>query len=314
MKVYVDGQHGTTGLLVNERLIEHPEVELMTIPYNQRHDVEVRKKKLNEADFVFLCLPDEAAKEAVKLIENERTRIIDASTAHRIHEDWSYGFPEHSIAYRKNIIKNRLVANPGCHATAAISLIQPLVVEGIVESCHHFSFHSITGYTGGGKQMIADYETEDGDNREIYHVPRPYGMGLTHKHVPEIVKHTGLVSTPIMMPIVGPFPRGLAVTVPLFKEQLKDRLTKVQLVDFYRTYYAQAPMIHVHEVDDPSGLVKGMFDVKGTQGKNHLDLFIYGNEEQYQVISRIDNLGKGASGAAIQNMNIMMGIKEDTAL
>lgn len=314
MKVYVDGQHGTTGLLVKERLLNHPEVELITIPYEQRHDLDIRKSKLNDADVVFLCLPDDAARQAVQWIQNERTRIIDASTAHRTHEDWNYGFPEHSPAYREGIASGRLVANPGCHATAAISLMQPLVSEQIVIPSYGFTFHSITGYTGGGKQMIAEYESHKRGEEDAYKVPRPYAMGLTHKHIPEIVKHVGLDTTPIMMPIVGDFPRGLAVTIPLYRSQLKDRLTKDQLVDLYSEYYKEAPMIHVHRADDPEGLYQGMFDIKGGQGKNNLEIFIYGNDENYQVISRIDNLGKGASGAAIQNMNIMMGMKEDMTL
>lgn len=310
-KIYVDGQHGTTGLLVNERLANHPQVEILEIPYEKRHDRELRKKLLNEADLVFLCLPDEAVEEAVGLITNPITRIIDASTANRVNEAWAYGLPELSAAHRDKVAKSSKVSNPGCHASAAIVALYPLVQEGIISRETAVPLFSITGYTGGGKKMIETYETT---TERAYKAPRQYALGLNHKHVPEIMVHSGLKVKPIFMPVVSNYPRGLAVTLPLSVKDLEKPVTKQGLYELYQKYYGDSIFIRVHTVDETKDLVDNAFDVQGSNDTNYLDLYIYGNEGQIQVISRLDNLWKGASGAAIQNMNIMLGMDETTGL
>ncbi len=310
-KVYVDGQHGTTGLLVNERLEQHPLVEILTIPYDERHNREMRIKLLNSADIVFLCLPDEAAKEAAQLVTNSETKIIDASTAHRTHKDWSYGFPELSPGHKALVKESKRLSNPGCHASAGIAALYPLVQTGIFNPKIQLTFFSITGYSGGGKQMIHTYKTTD---NLAYRAPRQYALSMNHKHIPEIMARSGLEKKPLFAPIVGNFERGLAVTIPFAVDQMDKPMTKEELVDFYKDYYKDAYYIRVHEADSVDGLVDNCIHVQGNNDSNFLDIFVYGNEDQIQVITRLDNLGKGASGAAIQNMNIMLGIDEKTGL
>lgn len=310
-KVYVDGQHGTTGLLVNERLKNHPQVEILDIPFEERHNKELRIQLLNEADIVFLCLPDDAAKESVTLITNPKTKIIDASTAHRVDENWTYGLPELNADQREALKGARYVTNPGCHSTAAIVALYPLIQEGVLAHEAQVTLLSITGYSGGGKQMIETYVTTE----EIaYKAPRQYAFNMNHKHIPEVMKYADLLTQPLFMPVVANYERGLAVTIPLAKNQLHTKITPKELVQLYKSYYGNEQFITVHEVNDATGLVDGGFNVQGCNNTNMLDLFIYGNDEQFHIISRLDNLGKGASGAAIQNMNIMLGIDEKTGL
>lgn len=310
-KVYVDGQHGTTGLLVNERLENHPLVEILTIPFEDRHNKDLRVQLLNEADVVFLCLPDDAAKEAVTLITNPNTKIIDASTAHRTDDNWAYGFPELSENHLELVKGCRYLSNPGCHATASIAALYPLVSEGIISDEMQLSIFSITGYSGGGKQMIHQYEHTDSI---AYKAPRQYALSLEHKHVPEIMKRAGLKKMPIFMPVVANFARGLAVTIPFTLEQMDKPMSKSELATFYKHYYKDAHYINVHDADNMDELVDNCMHIQGNNDTNYLDIFIYGNEEQIQIISRLDNLGKGASGAAIQNMNIMLGLEETIGL
>lgn len=310
-KVYVDGQHGTTGLLVNERLEKHPLVDILEIPFEERHNIEKRTQLLNKADIVFLCLPDEAAKESVKLVTNPKTKIIDASTAHRINDDWAYGFSELSGEHLEKIKNSKYVSNPGCHATASIAVLYPLIQEGILSGEEYLSIFSITGYSGGGKQMIATYESTD---VVAYTSPRQYALGLTHKHVPEIMSRANVQTKPIFMPIVSNYKRGLAITLPLHISQLKKKVNKQELVDLFNRYYEDKTFIHVYKEDSSEPLVDNCINVQGCNDTNNLDIMVYGNEEQIQIIARLDNLGKGASGAAIQNMNIMLGIDETTGL
>jgi N-acetyl-gamma-glutamyl-phosphate reductase len=310
-KVYVDGQHGTTGLLVNERLEKHPNVKLLKIDYNERHNSEQRKKLLNEADVVFLCLPDEAAKESVSMITNPETKVIDASTAHRTHADWAYGFAELSQAHRKKIQGTHRLSNPGCHATAAISILYPLIQAGIMDGDMDISLFSITGYSGGGKQMIETYKNS---TDLAYEAPMQYALDLNHKHVPEIMTQAGLNHRPIFMPVVSNFERGLAVTIPVFRQALKKRVTREECALILKDHYKDAHFVRVHEIDDEEALVDKRMHIQMNNDSNYLDLFIYGNETQFQFIACLDNLGKGASGAAIQNMNIMLGIEENTGL
>ncbi len=310
-KVYVDGQHGTTGLLVNERLEQHPLVEVLTIPYEERHNKDMRIQLLNEADIVFLCLPDDAAKEAAQLVANPETKIIDASTAHRTHEDWTYGFAELSKGHLKAVQGAKRLSNPGCHATASIAALYPLIQGRILEDDLQLTIFSLTGYSGGGKQMIETYKTTDAI---AYKAPRQYALSMNHKHIPEIMVRSGLKKKPLFAPIVANFERGLAVTIPFAVDQMKKPMTKEDLADFYKDFYKDAHYIRVHEADNVDSLVDNCIHVQGNNDTNYLDIFVYGNEDQIQVISRLDNLGKGASGAAIQNMNIMLGIDETTGL
>ena len=258
-----------------------------------------------------MCLPDEAAKEAVTLITNLNTKIIDASTAHRTNDNWVYGLPELSVNHLELVKGSRLLSNPGCHATASIAALYPLVSKGIISSDSQVSIFSITGYSGGGKQLIHKYEHTDSF---AYKAPRQYALSLEHKHVPEIVKRAGLTKKPVFMPLVANFARGLAVTIPITLEQMDKPMTKVELVKLYKDYYKEAHYIHVHDVDNMEDLVDNCVNIQGSNDTNYLDIFVYGNAEQIQIIARLDNLGKGASGAAIQNMNIILGIDETTGL
>jgi len=309
--VYVDGQHGTTGLLVNERLEKHPDVHILTIPFEERHNKELRIQLLNEADVVFLCLPDDAAKEAAALVTNENTKIIDASTAHRTNDQWAYGFSELSQNHLESIKETTRLSNPGCHATAAISVLYPLIVNEIINEELQLSIFSITGYTGGGKQMIRTYEHT---NSIEYKAPRQYSLSLEHKHVPEIMKRAGLKKKPMLIPVVSDFARGLAVTIPISLDQMDKPKSKKELVELYKEHYKNSKFIQVHEADDMDALVDNCVHIQANNDTNYLDIYVYGNEEQVQIISVLDNLGKGASGAAIQNMNIMLGLDETIGL
>ncbi len=310
-KVYVDGQHGTTGLLVNERLEKHPEAQILKIPFEERHNKELRIKLLNDADVVFLCLPDDAAREAAAMVTNPETRIIDASTAHRINDDWAYGLPELSNGHLDRVKNGKRLSNPGCHATAAIAALYPLVSGGVISPELQLSIFSITGYSGGGKKMIETYETTD---EVAYQAPRQYALSLEHKHVPEIIARAGLSKRPLFMPVVSNFARGLAVTIPVALDQLSKSMTKETLAAYLQDYYEGTTFIRVHDADDSEALVDNCVHVQQNNDTNYLDLYVYGNDSQIQIISVIDNLGKGASGAAIQNMNIMMGLDETMGL
>ncbi len=310
-KVYVDGQHGTTGLLVNERLENHPNVSLLKIDYHERHNLEARKALLNEADIVFLCLPDLAAKESVAMITNPMTKVIDASTAHRTHAEWTYGFAELSDEHRQAIRTSKRLSNPGCHATAAISILYPLIQAKILDADTSLSFFSLTGYSGGGKQMIETYQTT---TDMAYQAPMQYALNLSHKHVPEIMVQAGLKQRPIFMPIVGNFERGLAVTVPLTLDAFKKTMTKQMCASILQEHYKDAHYVRVHCADDDASLIENRMNIQMNNYTNYLDIFVFGNDTQLQCIACLDNLGKGASGAAIQNMNIMLGLEENTGL
>jgi N-acetyl-gamma-glutamyl-phosphate reductase len=282
------------------------DIRLLSIPEELRKDTEARKERIDRADIVFLCLPDAAAKEAVSLCQNPNTKIIDASTAHRTAEGWAYGFPELSCDFRSAVAKGKRIANPGCHASGFISLVYPLVKEGIVSPDYPFVAHSVTGYSGGGKKMIASYEAPERD-KEL-DSPRQYGLTLSHKHLPEMTKVCALSHAPVFNPIVADYYCGMCVTVPLYAELMKVKLTPQKLADFYRGFYAGAKFI---SVDDAPHSFLGANHLAGS---NRMEIFIGGNAEQLLLCSRFDNLGKGASGAAVQNMNIALGFDEETGL
>lgn len=301
--IFIDGSAGTTGLEIVERLSLRKDVSLITLPEEKRKEISSRKQAINSADLVFLCLPDQASIEAVSLIENEKVKVIDTSTAHRTASGWEYGFAELS-GKREKIQKAMRIANPGCHASGFIALIEPLVSAGVLDKNAKLSCFSLTGYTGGGKKMIAEYQAECVD--ELYRAPRQYGLSQTHKHLPEMTKICNLNNLPVFCPIVAPYPRGMEVTVPLFKNDIKCGLNALK--EIYKQYYTGEV---VKYVDADEG---GFLSANALAGKDSMQISVFGNEDRMILVSRFDNLGKGASGAAIQNMNIMLGVEETTGL
>ena len=306
-KVYIDGKEGTTGLQIYERLGTWTDIELLLIDEDKRKDTEERRKFLNAADLVFLCLPDAAAVEAVSLIDNPNTRVIDASTAHRINPEWDYGFPELSSDHRAAIAGSKRVANPGCHATGFISVVYPMVAMGILPKDTPVSSFSLTGYSGGGKKMIAQYESADKE-AELF-APCVYGMGQGHKHLPEMQTVCGLGCKPVFSPIVDDYYKGMATTVPFHMSQLKGVTTVEEVRQKLADYYAGQKMVTVAPTVD-TGKLYG----NAKAGKDTLEIIVAGNDEQFTVTALFDNLGKGASGAAVQNMNIMLGLDETSGL
>jgi N-acetyl-gamma-glutamyl-phosphate reductase len=309
--VFVDGQEGTTGLRIHEYLAARSDIELLRVDPGRRKDSAERARLLNAADVAFLCLPDAAAKEAVALVTNPRTCIIDASTAHRVSAGWTFGLPELAPGQREALRRAKRIANPGCHSTAFIALVRPLVDAGLLARDHAITATSITGYSGGGRKMIEQYEA-GGDARLA--APRPYALKLTHKHVPEMMAYTGLATRPVFMPIVGPFYKGLSVSVPLHLSQLAPGADGAALVRTYERHYEGERFIRVMPLSDPATLEDGFFDVQGANDTNRIDLFVFADATQAILIAREDNLGKGASGAAVQCMNLHLGVDEGTGL
>ncbi len=310
-KIFVDGQEGTTGLRIHEVLAARSDIEVLRIDADRRKDAAERKRLLNAADIAFLCLPDAAAREAVALISNPQTCVIDASTAHRTEAGWAFGLPELAPGQRDAIRRSKRIANPGCHASAFIMLLRPLVDAGIVPRDLAVSATSITGYSGGGKKMIAQYEA-GGDARLTS--PRPYGLTLAHKHIPEMQAHTGLAAKPLLMPIVSNFYKGLAVTVPLHHSQLKPGACAADIQRAFEKHYADERFVRVMPMSDPATLEDGFFDVQACNDTNFVDLFVFTGAAQTLLIARLDNLGKGASGAAVQAMNVHLGRDEGLGL
>ena len=308
-KVFVDGQEGTTGLQINEYLAKRADVALLKIDSDKRKDLAERKRLINESDVTFLCLPDDAAKESVALVDNPKTCIIDASTAHRVDPAWTFGLPELAKEQRAKIRASKRIANPGCHASAFILALKPLVAAGLLPADTQIAANSITGYSGGGKSMIAHYQSP-----QRIDAPRPYALGLTHKHLPEMAAYTGLTAAPIFQPIVGPFYTGLAVTVFLHPRQFTRPATPADVQKLLADYYAGEPFIRVAPVDLDGNTDGGFFNVEASNDTNRVDLFVFGNEERMLVVGRLDNLGKGASGAAVQAMNVHLGVEESLGL
>ncbi len=303
-KVFIDGSVGTTGLRIVERLTRRRDIELLSLPEELRKNVDARREKLNEAEIVFLCLPDDAARESVSLIENDTTKVIDTSTAHRTADGWAYGFPELS-GRREKIASSKRVANPGCHASGVIALVAPLVEKGIIAPDIALSAVSITGYSGGGKKMIAEYEAEGRD--VLLNAPRMYGLSQSHKHIPEILAVCGLSKAPVFSPIVAPFYSGMEVVVSLAYEDFAASVDEIKKL--YSEYYANG-LVRFNENADESGFLSA----GALSGRDDMEISVFGNEERITLVSRFDNLGKGASGAAIQNMNILLGVDEATGL
>ena len=307
-KVYIDGQSGTTGLQIYDRIGQREDLELLRIPEELRHDPDERKKYLNSADIVFLCLPDEGAREAVSFIENPDVRVIDASTAHRTNPDWTYGYPELSKAQREAIRTSKRVANPGCHATGFISTTAPLVAMGVIPKDYPMSCYSLTGYSGGGKKMIAEYEAEG--RSELLDAPGIYGLNLHHKHLPEMQTVTGLAYPPVFMPVVDDYYKGMATTIMLQNRLLPGQPSAEEICAKLADYYRNEHFVSVV----PFGENDSKLYANKLAGTNRLEIVVCGHEEQTTVTTLFDNLGKGASGAAVQNMNIMLGLPEETGL
>lgn len=306
VNVFIDGKEGTTGLKIFERLGDRQDICIHTLPEEFRKEADARREQINAADIVFLCLPDAAAKESVSLCENNSVKIIDASTAHRTNPEWAYGFPELSLAHRKKVESSKRVAVPGCHASGFISLVYPLIAGGIVSPEYPFVCHSVTGYSGGGKKMISEYE--DKNRSAELDAPRQYGISQSHKHLPEMKAVCGLQFEPIFNPIVADYYSGMCVTVPLYGRLLAKKMSVNELKSYFTEYYASSSFVDVSQEDTVYLSANILSDT------NKMRLFVGGNDERIVLSSVFDNLGKGASGAAVQCMNIMLGLDERTGL
>ena len=306
-KIFIDGSAGTTGLRIAERLESRKDIELIKLTEENRKDINARKAALNSADIAFLCLPDAAAIEAVSLIDNPNTVVLDTSTAHRTNPDWAYGFPELSVGAEEKVKNSKRIAVPGCHASGFISLIYPLIEKGILDKDILLSCFSLTGYSGGGKKMIAEYEGAERD--ELLDARREYGIAQTHKHLPEMKAITGIINAPAFIPVVGSFYSGMEVTIPIFASQLNDGFTVEDIKKTYKEKY-NGPVVNYVESFDEGGFVSA----NKLNGRDSMEISVSGNDDRILLISRYDNLGKGASGAAVECMNIVLGVDKTTGL
>ena len=302
--VFIDGSAGTTGLKIVNRLSERKDINLIKLSEELRKDEKARKEALNSADVAFLCLPDQAAIDAVKLVDNPNVKIIDTSTAHRVNELWQYGFAEINN-FEQKIACSKRIANPGCHASGFIALVNPLISAGVISKDVALSCFSLTGYTGGGKKMIAEYESED--KPLLYDAPRQYALGQTHKHLPEMQKYCSLDLSPIFCPIVADYDRGMEVTVPIFAKDIKCDIESIKEI-YNKTYTGKVVRLANENTE------QGFLSANSMRGKDSMEVSVYGNKDRIILVSRFDNLGKGASGAAIQNMNILLGVGQTKGL
>ncbi|MBO5312932.1 MAG: N-acetyl-gamma-glutamyl-phosphate reductase [Clostridia bacterium] len=304
-KIFIDGKAGTTGLRIEERLSGRDDIEIVTISEDKRKDPEEKKKILNSVDVAFLCLPDQASRESVALIDNPDVIVIDTSTAHRTDDSWAYGFPELDKSFEEKIKSSKRIAVPGCHASGFIALIYPLVKNGFLSKDALLTAHSITGYSGGGKKMIAEYE--DDELPMLLQGPRQYGITQSHKHLPEMTKITGIENAPVFCPIVGDFYSGMEVTIPLFKSQLqKGGIEDIKEL-YSKTYNTD---IVFYNSDSEEGFLSAV----KLEGKDSMQIEVYGNDDRIILVARYDNLGKGASGAAVECLNIVLGVDKRKTL
>lgn len=304
-KVFIDGSAGTTGLRIAERLENRKDITLIKLTEENRKDIEARRKALNKADIAFLCLPDAASREAVALTENANTVLLDTSTAHRTNDDWAYGFPELSPQHREKVINSKRIAVPGCHASGFIALIYPLVESGILPKDALLSCFSLTGYSGGGKGMIAEYEDSELD--ELLTAPRQYGIAQTHKHLPEMSKICGIENAPAFVPVVSNYYSGMEVTIPLFASGIKGSIEDIKAI--YKNKYTGPIVKYVEDFAE-----NGFVSANKLSFNDGMEISVAGNSDRILLIARYDNLGKGASGAAIQCMNLVLGTDETKGL
>lgn len=311
--IFIDGREGTTGLQIQERLKARSDLTLLEIADRDRKNPEVKREVFNAADLVILCLPDEASRESVRLLEGGKTRIIDTSTAFRTAEDWVYGIPELHPEQREAIRRAGRVANPGCHATGFIMALYPLIREQIVPLDYPVAAQSLTGYSGGGKKLIGVYEPEAGATGHL-RGPRFYALNLKHKHLPEMQKVTGLEYPPLFTPIVGHFYQGMVVSIPLVSRLLAKKISAREVCQLLADYYRGEPFVRVIPFGEEGFLDSGFLSPLECNQTNRIDLFVFGDDQQILLTARLDNLGKGASGAAVQNMNLMLGLEETLGL
>jgi N-acetyl-gamma-glutamyl-phosphate reductase len=309
--VFIDGQEGTTGLKIRERLAGRTDFKLLEIDPAKRKDDAARRECLLNADIAILCLPDDASRQAYEWVRDHNTRLIDTSTAHRVAPGWAYGLPELSPAHREAIRSARFVANPGCHATGFLLATYPLITTGAVQSSYPFVVNSVTGYSGGGKKLIAKYEQGDPN---LLAGPQPYSLGLRHKHLPEMQRIAGLDLAPAFLPIRGRFYNGMIVSTIIQPRLLSRPTTPTVLREQFASYYAKERFIRVLPLAAESALDDGGFSPLGCNDTNRADVFVSGHDEQVFIGVRLDNLGKGASGAAVQNLNLMLGVPEENGL
>jgi N-acetyl-gamma-glutamyl-phosphate reductase len=312
IQVFVDGQEGTTGLQIHELLARRSDVSVLRIAPELRKDNTERARLLNAADVAFLCLPDAAARESAALVQNPATCVIDASTAHRTDPAWVFGLPELTPDQRDKLRRTKRISNPGCHSTAFILLVRPLLDAGLLDADARLTATSITGYSGGGRKMIEQYEARP--LTQHLSSPRPYGLGLAHKHVPEMLVQSALRARPIFMPIVANFYKGLSVSVPLHLSAMKKAADPRELHSALKERYAGERFVKVMPFGDATVLDGGYFDVQACNDTNRCELFVFASGDQAILMSRLDNLGKGASGAAVQSMNVHLGLDEGVGL
>ncbi len=312
-KVFIDGQAGTTGLKIFDRLKSRDDLDILLIEEDKRKDIDTKISLLNEADIVILCLPDQASIESVKLIKNPETKVIDTSTAHRTDDNWVYGLPELNKNQRNLIKSNRLISNPGCYPTGVILLLNPLTFSGIMSPDYSVSVNAVSGYSGGGKKLIETYENDNNTNQELLSY-RPYALGVRHKHVSEMQKYSGLNNPPIFVPSVGNFYNGMLISIPIFPEHLNKNVKAKDIIEIYRNYYKNEQFIDLIQCESKDFLSDGFLSPLECNETNKVELFVFDHDNRILLMSRLDNLGKGASGAAVQNLNIMLGFDESISL
>lgn len=308
--IFIDGQSGTTGLQIQERLSGRSDINLLKIADQDRKDTKIKQDLLNSADLVILCLPDEAAIESVSLVTNPDVKILDASTAHRVNPDWVYGLPELNPEQRKKIQDSRLIANPGCYPTGFILAINPLVEAGLLPKEKLVKVNAVSGYSGGGHKLMEQYEERAKKTPDKIWSYRPYALNLNHKHLPEMKQYTGMDHLPLFTPSVGHFAQGMLVQIPLFAEELSGKGSIQAVQQCLAEYYADEPCVNVLPIGAETELDAGFLSPIECNGTNRVDLMVFGHDEQVLLVARLDNLGKGAAGAAVQNMNLMLGINE----